>query len=68
MSGLDPLLTAADAARILGVTPATVRQMAKRGTLHPAVVSRGGIRLFALKDVLSLARRRAAARPQETSQ
>jgi DNA-binding transcriptional MerR regulator len=46
MSSQKPLLAAADAARVLGVTPATVRLMVKRGDLRPAFSSESGIRLF----------------------
>lgn len=57
------LLTPADAARILGVAAATVRQMAKRGVLRVAATTEGGNRLFASEDVEALrARRRDAAR------
>jgi excisionase family DNA binding protein len=57
------LLTSSDAARILGVAAATVRQMAKRGVLRIAAVTDGGNRLFASEDVEALlARRRDAAR------
>lgn len=52
-------LTAADAAQILGVTPATVRQMADRGKLPVASTTLGGIRLFELESVEDLARKRA---------
>ena len=48
---LPTFLTAADAAQILGVTPATVRQMAQRGKLRVAATTVGGIRLFDLKEV-----------------
>lgn len=57
------LLTSSDAARILGVAAATVRQMAKRGTLRVAAITDSGNRLFASEDVEALlARRRDAAR------
>jgi len=53
-------LSAADAARILEVTPATVRQMQQRGTLPLAAKTEGGIHLFRREDVEELARKRAA--------
>lgn len=43
-------LSAADAARLLGVVPATVRQMERDGRL-PAQRTMGGMRLFRGEDV-----------------
>ena len=57
---MERYLTASDAARVLRVTPATVRLMVRRGALRPATTTEGGIRLFRRSDVESLARRRAA--------
>ena len=51
-------LTAGDVARILGVTPATVRLMHRTGRLKAAEETAGGIRLFHRSDVEALARRR----------
>jgi len=45
------LLTAADAARILGLTPATVRLMARRGELAVDTRTVGGIQLFTRDEV-----------------
>ena len=45
------LLSVADVARLLGVVPATVRQMHRDGRL-PAIRTEGGIRLFDREDVL----------------
>lgn len=59
---MEELLTPADAARILGVTPAAVRDMAKRGRLAVAVLTRGGNRLFRRRTVERLARLRAQRR------
>ncbi|MGB3306367.1 MAG: helix-turn-helix domain-containing protein [Thermomicrobiales bacterium] len=60
------LMTAADAARLLGVVPATVRQMHRDGRL-PAIRTEGGIRLFAREDVLQfLAERQERARTLHT--
>jgi excisionase family DNA binding protein len=56
---MEPLLTAADAARILDVVPATVRMMALSGRLPVAAKTEGGIRLFSREDVETLARQRA---------
>jgi len=55
----EPLLTPADAARVLGVTPSTVRLMAKRRVLRIARVTEGGNRLFRRADVEALARKRS---------
>ncbi len=52
-------LTSADAARTLGVTPAAVRQMERRGDLKVAARTEGGIRLFRRLDVDRLTARRA---------
>ena len=54
-------LTPADAARILGVVPATVREMARQGTLPVAAVTEGGNRLFDRRAVEALARKRLKA-------
>jgi excisionase family DNA binding protein len=63
------LLSPADAARILRVTPATIRQMASRGVLTLADRTEGGIRLFRREDVEALARARAKrqSRPNRAS-
>ena len=59
---MEQLLTAADAARILGVVPATVRVMALSGRLPVAAMTEGGIRLFRREDVERLARERGPRR------
>jgi excisionase family DNA binding protein len=51
---MEQLLSAADAARLLGVVPATVRQMERDGRL-PAQRTAGGMRLFRREDVERLA-------------
>ncbi len=56
---MDEYLSVADAARILDVVPATVRQMERSGRL-PARRTAGGIRLFCREDVERLAAARAA--------
>jgi hypothetical protein len=53
-------LTTAGAARLLGVTPDSVRLYAKQGQLPVAVVSESGIKLFKRDDVEQLAKCRAA--------
>jgi excisionase family DNA binding protein len=59
---VDRLLTVADAARILGVVPARVRQLANEGQLPPAATTVRGTRLFRQEDVEQLARVREAKR------
>lgn len=56
---MEQLLSVADAARVLGVVPATVRQMERSGRL-PARRTAGGIRLFRREDVEGLAATRTA--------
>jgi excisionase family DNA binding protein len=58
---MERLLTPADAARILGVVPATVRAMAIAGKL-PALTTESGMRLFRRADVERLAATRSADR------
>ena len=58
-------LTAADASRVLGVTPATVRQMVQRQKLPVAAMTESGIHLFRRRDVEDLARKRARRRDAE---
>jgi excisionase family DNA binding protein len=54
------LLTKADAAKRLNVTPQTVRNMVERGEL-PAIRTERGWRLFRLRDVERLVAKRARA-------
>ena len=59
-------LTSALVARQLGVTPAQVRQLARRGHLRVAATTAGGTRLYDPNDVADLlaermSRRREAA-------
>ena len=61
---MERLLTVADAARILGVVPARVRQLANEGQLPPAATTVKGTRLFRLEDVEHLAEVRKAKRNQ----
>lgn len=65
MKRLSHFLSTADAARILGVTPATVRLMVKRGDLPTAGATESGIRLFHKEDVEKLAMRREERRERE---
>ncbi len=57
---MDTYLSVADAARLLGVVPATVRQMERDGRL-PAQRTAGGMRLFRREDVEHLVAQRAEA-------
>jgi len=57
-------LTAADAARVLDVTPATIRAMERRGVLPVAAMTEGGIHLFRRAAVERLARRRTKRKQQ----
>ncbi len=59
---MEKLLSVADASRILGVTPQTVRLMVRRGALQVAAQTEGGIRLFSRSDVERLAAERAQAK------
>jgi hypothetical protein len=56
-------LSAADAARVLGVTPATVRLMHRRGELPVAAKTEGGVHLFCRSDVDRVAAQRAQRQP-----
>ena len=63
---MERFLTAADAARILEVTPATVRLMHRRGTLAAAAETEGGIRLYRRRDVEKLAHQRESTKRGKT--
>lgn len=54
-------LTPADVARSLGVTPATIRNMADRGELRVTAKTQSGIRLFTEKTVERVRRAREHA-------
>jgi len=53
-------LLASDVAKLIGLTPATVREAATSGRLRVAAVTVGGVRLFRKADVLAFQRERAA--------
>jgi excisionase family DNA binding protein len=55
-------LSAADASKLLGVTPGGVRLMVRRGELRVAATTDGGIKLFNHNDVDELVKRRIARR------
>jgi len=61
IAGADDLMTASDAARILGVSVDTVRLRARAGDL-PFKSTISGVRLFRRGDVEDLARRRKSER------
>lgn len=61
IAGADDLMTASDAARILGVSVDTVRLLARGGGL-PFMSTIGGVRLFRRADVEQVARRRKLER------
>ncbi|MBA3274577.1 MAG: helix-turn-helix domain-containing protein [Chloroflexia bacterium] len=63
---VERLLSPSDAARILGVVPATVRAMAISGRLPPATMTESGIRLFRREDVERLAAERAERERQDS--
>ena len=52
-------LSTSDAARVLEVTPSTIRAMVRREALPVAAMTEGGIHLFRRATVEALARRRA---------
>lgn len=60
---MEQLLSTADAARLLGVVPATVRLMERDGRL-PAQRTAGGMRLFRLDDVERLVAERLIRRQE----
>lgn len=59
---MSELLTPADAAKILGLTPAGVRLAAKDGRLRVTATTPSGARLFLREDVERFKRDRARAR------
>lgn len=56
------LLTAAEAAALLGVRPATLRQWVRRGKLAPARVLTPRLHLYRRADVLRAKERKEARR------
>jgi DNA-binding transcriptional MerR regulator len=54
----NDLLESADAGRILGLTPAAVRQLARRGILPVVGRTARGVRLFTREAIEELARER----------
>lgn len=68
---MNQFLLSIDAARLLRLSPAGVRDLARKGVLPVAEVTEGGVRLFRRADVERLreARRRktSAHEPRETT-
>jgi DNA-binding transcriptional MerR regulator len=56
---MERYLLAADVARLVGITPAMVRQAARAGRLHTTTVTESGVRLFTHSDVEQFLRERA---------
>lgn len=59
---MTDLITPAEAARLLGLTPASVRALERKQTLPAAVKTANGNRLFRRRDVLALVQKRKEAR------
>ena len=57
-------LLSADVGRLLGITPAAVRQAANTGRLPVAAVTEGGVRLFAREEIEEVAGRTRLARTE----
>ena len=64
MRQVATFLGPADASRLLGVTPASIRLMVQRGDLQVAAMTESGVRLFNRADVEALAQRRASNRKE----
>jgi len=56
---MERYLLAADVARLVGITPAMVRQAARAGRLHTTAFTESGVRLFTHSDVERFRRERA---------
>lgn len=59
---MQDLITPAEAAHLLGLTPASVRALERKHVLPAAVKTANGNRLFRRKDVLALVQKRKEAR------
>ena len=62
---MQEYLSVGDAAKRLGVVPATVKLMVRGGKLRPAARTAGGLNLFDPAEVAKLAEVRAAKRTVE---
>lgn len=51
MAGDMVLLTSSDAAKLLDLTPESIRNLARLGKLRPAVTTVGGQRLFSRTEI-----------------
>lgn len=56
------LLLTSDVARRLGVTPAAIRALERRGRIHAAVTTEKGMRLYAIAEVERVIAERTARR------
>jgi DNA-binding transcriptional MerR regulator len=63
---VDKFLSSADASRVLNITPAAIRLMARRGELRIAAMTEGGMQLFTRADVETLAQSRLAKSAQKS--
>jgi DNA-binding transcriptional MerR regulator len=59
---MQDLITPAEAAKLLGLTPASVRALERTHTLPAAIKTANGNRLFRRRDVLALVQKRKEAR------
>jgi len=57
----DKFLSAADASKILRVTPAAIRLMVNEGRIKASAETEGGIRLFSRREVERVLKKRLAA-------
>jgi DNA-binding transcriptional MerR regulator len=62
---MQKLMSTAEAARALDLTPAMVRVLARSGQLATAVETEGGVRLFDRQDVERLRNERAEPVPSD---
>lgn len=60
---MEQYMSIGDAAKALGVVPATVKLMLRSGRLTPAARTVGGIYLFDLADIDRLVQERASRPP-----
>lgn len=59
---MDRFLSPAEAGRLLGLTPASVRRLEREGTLPAAARTEGGSRLFRRSDVEALMKERRSSK------
>lgn len=61
MAEAEQFLTAADVAKVVGISPAGIRQAARSGRLPVVATTAGGVRLFVMSDVHAFNERRRLA-------